>query len=85
MKFNPILINIFNNLCKDERFTFKNNKGQKRLSDYESIFKSIIYKLKTGCNWNDTFIYGKYSATSVFNYYQNWIKISYFMFYGKQF
>ena len=66
MKFNPIQLNIFRTLLNDKKFKInKHSQGRPPIQQFENVFKSILFKVKTGVNWEDTKLYGNYSPSSV--------------------
>ena len=73
MKFNPIQLNIFKTLLNDKKFKInKNSQGRPPIQQFENVFKSILFKVKTGVNWEDTKLYGKYSSSTVYKYFKLW-------------
>ena len=68
---------IFINHIKDINST-KQYTGRPAITQYFEIYKSIIFKVSTGVSWIDTKIYGKYSTSTVFNYFSTWNKIGLF-------
>ena len=73
MKFSPIQINIFTNLMKEPKYKGTESKvGRPKVNSYVGLFKSILFKIKTGVKWEDTKLYGKFSSSSVYKYYKLW-------------
>ena len=77
MYFNPIQLAIFKNLLRQKQYRLKNNsslRGRPVIKDITSIFKSIIYKVKSGTKWEDIQRYGdtKYSPSTVYKYFKHW-------------
>ena len=56
----------------------KKTTGRPRITEYLNIYKSILFKVRTGVNWEDTKIYGNYSVSTVYNYFVLWNRISLF-------
>ena len=55
MKFRKLQLTIFRNLLQTQRFGVTNNiRGRPKIKDLCNVFKSIIFKVKSGVNWEDT-------------------------------
>ena len=64
---------IFRNLLQTERFAVvQNARGRPKIKDLCNVFKSIVFKVKSGVNWEDTRCYGDYSASTVYKYFKLW-------------
>ena len=73
MKFRRLQLIIFRNLLQTRRFgVITNIRGRPKIKDLCNVFKSIIFKVKSGVNWEDTRCYGKYSASTVYKYFKQW-------------
>ena len=71
MKFRKLQMTIFRNLLQTERFAVvQNARGRPKITDLCNVFKSIIFKVKSGVNWEDTRCYGDYSVSTVYKYFK---------------
>ena len=64
---------IFRNLLQTERYgVVQNGRGRPKIKDLCNVFKSIVFKVKSGVNWEDTRCYGDYSVSTVYKYFKLW-------------
>ncbi len=70
-----LIIAIFRILIKGNPYIRTQNKGQKIIEDIENVFVSILYKVKSGIQWNllPTSAFGKFSSSTAFNYFSIWV------------
>ena len=59
MKFDPLLLNIFKNMVNEKQYSIEKSNRRQRINSnsYINIFKSILYKLKSGVSWKDIPLY----------------------------
>ena len=73
MKFQKLQMTIFKNLLNSEKYIFSSyRKGRPRIKELCNVFKSILFKVKTGVNWEDTKCYSNYSVSTVYKYFKLW-------------
>ena len=73
MKFRQLQLTIFRNLLQSQRFRVDDNvRGRPKIKDLCNVFKSILFKVKSGVNWEDTRCYSNYSASTVYKYFKQW-------------
>lgn len=74
MKFCQLQLNIFKNLLNLPQFKIDvtTKVGRPKIKDHINIFKSILFKVKTGVNWEDTKLYGNFSISTVYKYFKLW-------------
>ena len=86
MKFDPLLLNIFKNMVNEKQYSIEKSNRRQRINSnsYINIFKSILYKLKSGVSWKDIPLYAEYSCSTVYNYFILWINNNLFYDLWKQ-
>ena len=70
-----LILAVFRVLINEKLYMRKQNKGQKIIEDIDNVFVSILYKVKTGIQWNllPTISFGKFSSSTAFNYFSIWV------------
>ena len=68
---------IFRNLLQTERYgVVQNARGRPKIKDLcnmsNASHHSIVFKVKSGVNWEDTRCYGDYSVSTVYKYFKLW-------------
>ena len=86
MKFDPLLLNIFKNMVNEKQYSIEKSNRRQRINSnsYINIFKSILYKLKSGVSLKDIPLYAEYSCSTVYNYFILWINNNLFYDLWKQ-
>jgi len=79
-KYINIVLNIFRQMIKENKYLFIQKRGQKRIQDLEGIFISILYKVKSGCQWRllPVELFVNCSQITVYNYFVSWVNNGFF-------
>ena len=75
-----IVLNIFRQMIKENKYLFIHKRGQKRIQDLEGIFTAILYKVKYGCQWwlLPVELFVNCSQITVYYYFVSWVNNGFF-------
>ena len=73
MRFQKLQLTIFKNLLNTAQFSCSSNRrGRPRIKELCDVFKSILFKVKTGVKWEDIKCFSNYSVSTVYKYFKLW-------------
>jgi len=73
MKIPALLLMMFEGAHRQQTVIGnRQNRGRPRITEATNVFKSIFYKIKTGCSWEHVKLFGNFSSSTVFKYFRSW-------------